>query len=159
MSDDPHAREQALYGLLARDHYNLHDMGEQPDLYPALKRLAIVLGDQQPEYIWATVTSNEWTAEAGVLHVLVGNAMLSTGYGRSGSREIHVEPLNLVDFDLDVRATERTSRVPGGVHKVTVTLNRDNGRDAMTIKAQTLQDDESVQALLALVRSLADRLS
>lgn len=44
MSDDPHAREQALYGLLARDHYNLHDMGEQPDLYPALKRLAIVLG-------------------------------------------------------------------------------------------------------------------
>ena len=158
MSDDPHAREQALYGLLARDHYNLHDMGEQPDLYPALKRLAIVLGDQQPEYIWATVTSNEWTAEAGVLHVLVGNAMLSTGYGRSGSSKIHVEPLNLVDFDLDVRTTEHTSRVPGGVQKVTVTLNRDNGRDAMTLKAQTSQDDDSVQALLALVRTLADRL-
>lgn len=59
MSDDPHAREQALYDLLACDHYNLHDMGEKPDLYPALKRLAVVLGGQQPEYMWATVTSND----------------------------------------------------------------------------------------------------
>lgn len=158
MSEDPHAREQVLYDLLARDRYNLQDMGENPDLSPALKRLAVILGDQQPEYVWATVTSSEWTAEAGMLHVLVGNTMFSTGYGRSGSSKIHVEPLNLVDFDLDVRTTEHTSRVPGGVHKVAVTLNRDNGRGAMTLRAQTSQDDESVQALLALVRTLADRL-
>ena len=84
--------------------------------------------------------------------------MLSTGYGRSGSSKIDVEPLNLVDFDLDVRTTEHTSRVPGGAQKVTVTLNRDNGRDAMTLSAQTSQDDDSVQELLALVRTLADRL-
>ena len=47
-------------------------------------------------------------------------------------------------------------RVPGGVQKVTVTLNRDNGKDAMTLRAQMSQDEDSVQALLAFVRTLAD---
>ncbi|WP_206479986.1 hypothetical protein [Kocuria sp. KRD140] len=158
MSLEPQSREQTILSLLSRDYYNLHELGENPRLAPALEQLVIVLDDQQPDYTWASVTSDAWNKEAGELHVLAGNTMFSTGYGSADSRAVRIEPLSLVDLDVKMTRTPPSVRIPGGVEKVNVTLNRDGGRQPIKLKAQSLQDDESVQALLDLVRALASRL-
>lgn len=160
MSETSFAREQAIYELLTRDRQTMHKIGANAKLDPALQRLALILGDQQPDYTWATVTSNEWTAKAGTLHVLAGDAVYSTPYGRTtGSHTVKVEPLALLDLDIEAHMAEQNSRIPGGVDEVTATLNRDSGREPIKLKAQTGPDDSSVQALLGLVRTLTGKLA
>lgn len=158
MSLEPQSREQAILSLISRDYYNLHELGENPRLGPALEQLVIVLHDQQPDYTWASVTSDAWNKEAGELHVLAGNTVFSTGYGWANSRVVRIEPLSLVDLDVEMSRTAPSVRVPGGVEKIDVTLKRDGGRQPIKLKAQSLEDDESVQALLELVRALASQL-
>lgn len=149
-------RALEIWDLIVRDEFLVREMGDRPEVEPALVRIAMVLGDKPVDYAWATVESSDFQREAGTLHALSRDIFVSSPYGRGAGQDVQIEPLQLKSISLNVRRTEADERRPDGVYEATATLTRANQLPPREIKAQAQLKGDSIAALLALTRKLTE---
>lgn len=150
-------RAKEIWDLITQDEFLRREIGDRPEVEPALVRMAMVLGDKQVDYAWAAVDSSEFQSEAGTLYALGGGILVSSLYGRTAKHDVRIEPLQLESISLDVRRTEADERRPDGVYEATARLIRAHQLPPLEIKAQALVRGDSVHALIALTRKLSEQ--
>ncbi|MFC4903445.1 hypothetical protein [Kocuria oceani] len=156
--EDLTERAERLYDLLSADLDTLHLMGTSAPTGNALTRLAAVLGDTAPLYVWPTDVSDATRDESGKLHVLTASTVLTTEYGERRPLDVQIMRLNLTALNVVPHISDGARRLRSGIIRLKVELGRGPGWTPITLEARGGQDSRAVDALLHAVHVLSATL-